>query len=135
VHDRVGEAGVRDQRLLSGLGLEVAPVGHALGPDHRQRDVLAHARRALRTEQVAGRAVWKKSSTATLEGRRVGDVDHHVGAFEHAVESLAGQGVHARVGDAGTASCPCSPSLEPMRPVPPMTTIFIGAFLSFGGSR
>jgi hypothetical protein len=44
------------------------------------------------------------------------------------------------LGEADTASWPCSPSLvtsfAPMSPLPPMTTIFIeGSFLSAGGTR
>ena len=43
--------------------------------------------------------------------------------------SPAREGVHAELGDAATASCPCSRNLltsfEPMSPVPPITMIFI----------
>ena len=118
-----------DQLLLDALGLEVALVGHALGADHRQRHVVADARRLLRREQVAGRRLEELEHRRVLERRRVGDVDDDVGALEHLGQALARERVDAGVGRRRDASCPCSPSFattcEPTRPVPPMTTIFM----------
>lgn len=127
--DRVGNAGIPNQRLLGHLGAEVAALREPVGANHGRRDVMADACRLLGCGQIAA-DVSKKFRTALSSND--GELATSTTTCAPASASAKPSPVKALTpvcGEAATASRPCATSRAttfwPMRPVPPMTTIFI----------
>ena len=95
-NDRVRNRGPVDQLLLGDLRPQVAAVGDAVGPDHREGDEVPNAGLGRGREQVGGGGREELHHRVVLEGRRVRDVDQRLGALEHLGEPLAGERVDAR---------------------------------------
>jgi hypothetical protein len=95
--DRVRDRGVLDQLLVRKLRAEVAAFEHALGSHDRQRNVMPHPCSRFGGKQIAGRPVEELQHWGVLPQRRVRHVDDHGRAREGVGESLAGDGVDARV--------------------------------------
>jgi len=78
------------------LGPHVSAVRHAVGPDHREGDVVPDAGGLLGGQQVAGGLVEGLHHRVVRPGGRVRHVDDHVRARERLGEPLAANGVDAR---------------------------------------
>jgi hypothetical protein len=81
-------------------------------------------------QQVTAGRFEKLEDGLVLPRRRVRHVDNDVGTIHRLGQALAGDTVDARAGLAASTSWPRSrrffTSFDPMRPEPPMTTMFMG---------
>ena len=133
--DRVGIGRALDQRFLGDLGAEIA-ARLAAARCRRPTTPRAAAPRP-RFPRPAGCSpdVWKNSSDrVVLERRRVRHVDDHLALRSASARPSPVMVLTPVFGDAATTSWPLSVSFrttfEPIRPVPPMTTIFMGSPLA-----
>ena len=130
VHDRVRDRGLLDQLLLRNLRAQVAAVRRSFGPHDRQGDVVTDAGRHLLRPAVS--ALRSRKNSITAASSHDGELDTSITTDAPAMascESFAGQRVDPGVRRGRSASCPREPSIlttfEPIRPVPPITTIFM----------
>lgn len=83
----------------------------------------------FRRHQIPARFLKEFEHGVVLEGGRVREVDNHLGILQYVRQALAGEGVDAGFRAAAMTSCPFlrkrSAVFEPIRPVPPMITIFM----------
>src|SRR5688572_7574323 len=96
--DRIGNHGVFDQLFLGHLGAQVAALRNPVGTDHRQRDMMPHARGRLGGHQVAARLLEELQDSLVFERWRVRHIDDEVGARQRFGQPFAGDGVDARAG-------------------------------------
>jgi hypothetical protein len=96
--DRIRNAGRLDQVLLRHLGAEVATVGITVAADDRQRQVMIHARGFFRGHQVAARRLEEGKHRLVLPRGCVRQIDDDLRAGQRLFQSLARDGVDARVG-------------------------------------
>src|SRR6185295_2905329 len=97
VDDRVRNPGALDQGFLSVLRPEVGTVEYALRSHYGQRDVMLHAGCCRVLEKVAGGRGEERHDGCVFERRRVRDVDDDRRALKNFSQSLAREGVDARV--------------------------------------
>jgi hypothetical protein len=83
----------------------------------------------LRREKVATGGLEEFRHCLILKRGRIGEVDYYLRAGDGLFEPLAGDGVDARVWRRGNCLMPfCfsfSMTFDPIKPVPPTTTIFM----------
>src|SRR5215470_1754091 len=96
--DGVGNAGRLDQAFLRDLRPEIAIVGKPFATNERQGNMVAHAGSSFRSQQVTARCLEKLEDCLVFPYRRVGHIDDDFGAVERFGQTLAGDGVYARVG-------------------------------------
>ena len=78
-NDGVGLTGRFDELLLRDLGPHVSTVGKPVGTDDGECDVMFDACLHLGLEQVTSGGLEELENRRVLEGRRVGQVDDHLG--------------------------------------------------------
>src|SRR5262249_430057 len=86
--DRVRNRGSLDQIFLSHLRAEVTAGEQAVGPDDRQRQMMANARSGFRNQKVAPRRFEKRQDCLVLPRGRIRDIDDHLSAGERLRQSL-----------------------------------------------
>jgi hypothetical protein len=92
---------------LSHLCAEVTAREQAVGPDDRQRHMMANARSGFRSQKVSTRRFEKRQDCLVLPRGCIRNVDDHLSASKRLRQSLAGDGVDPDDGDAATTSWPC----------------------------
>jgi hypothetical protein len=89
----------------------------------------ADALRGLRREKVAARGLEELQHRLGLKCRRIGKVNYHLRAGDCFFEPFPGDGVDATFGgrsdDLVAAAAEKATVFEPIKPVPPTTTIFM----------
>jgi hypothetical protein len=128
--DGVGDAGGLDQFLLGDLGAEIAIVGRPVGADDGERDMVPDAGCGLRREKVAAGGLEEFQHRPSSNE---GELARSTTTCVPAMASLRPSPVMVLtpvLGEAATTSWPrwrrLATVFEPIRPVPPMTTIFMG---------
>ena len=83
----------------------------------------------LRGKKVAARGLEELQHRLVFERRRIGEVDHHLRAGMTASRPSPVMVLTPLLGEAAMTSWPpwrrMATDFEPIRPVPPMTTIFM----------
>ena len=95
--------------------------------------MMLHARDRLCRDEVCARALEEIEHGGGLPGRCVGNVDDDIRASQHCARPSPVTAFTPDFGEAATASWPCCfnfvTSLDPINPVPPITTIFMACLL------
>ena len=128
--DRVRDGARLHRLLLRELRTEIAAIRESVGADDRQRDVVPHAGGRFRGQDVPRRGLEEVQHRRVVPDGRVRHVDDDLGTLERVGQPLARERVDAGVRRrrerlVAVLRAVFSTSFEPMRPVPPMTTIFI----------
>ena len=118
------------------LRAEVAAGEEAIGADDGEGDVVADAGGSFGGVDIAAGGFEEVEHGLVFEGRGVRDIDDDGRAGESIGEAFAGERVDARGTGSGQDLVAVSrrilTSLVPMRPLPPMTTIFMGGTRGLG---
>src|SRR5262249_10144578 len=91
-------AGRLDEAFLRDLRPEIAIVGKPFATNDRQGNMVAHAGSSFRGQEVTARCLEKLENCLVFPYRRVRHIDDDFGAVERLGQTLAGDGVYARVG-------------------------------------
>jgi hypothetical protein len=83
--------------LLGHLRAHIAVCGKAVGADDGEREMVPHAGGSLRGKEIAAGRLEEREGRLVLEGGRVCQVDDNLSARKRLGQSLAGDGVDARV--------------------------------------
>jgi len=95
VHDGERDAGRFDQAFLQRLSTKVGTCLEAAGSDYRKRYVVLHSRGLLGTKEIEDRGFEELEGRHVVEGRRIADIDNHVGADQAFRQPSAGDQVDA----------------------------------------
>src|SRR5215472_7912256 len=99
--DCVGNGGRLDEVFLHDLRPEIAIVGKPFATNDRQGNMVAHAGGTFRSQQVTARCLEELEDCLVFPYRRVRHIDDDFGAVERFGQTLAGDGVYARIGGGG----------------------------------
>lgn len=91
--NREGDAGGADQLLLQLLGAEVVAAEQAIDADDRQHHVMPDTRRASGPRQVASGGLEEALRSGAFVRRRVGDIDHDLGAIQSFAQARPAHGI------------------------------------------